>query len=71
MSVSDTKESQTAGATTKPSVFVDGASGTTGLGINERLRLQNDVVLKAIADDKRKDASAKRALMASISARAR
>src|ERR1700730_8700173 len=66
MSLSDTKESQTAGAATKPAVFVDGASGTTGLGINERLRLQNDVVVKAIAEDKRKDASAKRALMGEV-----
>ena len=47
MSLSDTKESRSAGAATKPAVFVDGASGTTGLGINERLRSQNDVVVKA------------------------
>jgi N-acetyl-gamma-glutamyl-phosphate reductase len=47
-------------------VFVDGASGTTGLGINERLRLQNDVVVKSIAEDKRKDAAAKRALMEEV-----
>src|SRR5579862_4975666 len=66
MSLSDTKESQTAGAATKPAVFVDGASGTTGLGINERLRLQNDVLVRSIADDKRKDASAKRALMEEV-----
>jgi N-acetyl-gamma-glutamyl-phosphate reductase len=50
----------------KPAVFVDGASGTTGLGINERLRLQNDVVVKGIAEDKRKDAGAKRALMEEV-----
>ncbi|MDE1936006.1 N-acetyl-gamma-glutamyl-phosphate reductase [Bradyrhizobium sp.] len=50
----------------KPSVFVDGASGTTGLGINERLRLQSDVVVKAIAEDKRKDPAAKRALMEEV-----
>ena len=66
MSVSDTKESQTAGAATKSAVFVDGASGTTGLGINERLRLQNDVVVKGIAEGKRKDAGAKRALMEEV-----
>src|ERR1700722_6069215 len=66
MSLSDTKESQTAGAATKTAVFVDGASGTTGLGINERLRLQTDGVVKAIAQDKRKDASAKRALMEEV-----
>ena len=66
MSLSDTKESQTAGAATKPAVFVDGASGTTGLGINERLRLQNDVVVKAIAEEQRKDVAAKRALMEEV-----
>jgi N-acetyl-gamma-glutamyl-phosphate reductase len=50
----------------KPAVFVDGASGTTGLGINERLRLQNDVIVKSIAEEKRKDAGAKRALMEEV-----
>src|ERR1700761_1691255 len=66
MSLSDTRESRTSGASTKPAVFVDGASGTTGLGINERLRLQSDVVVKAIAEDKRKDTAAKRALMEEV-----
>jgi N-acetyl-gamma-glutamyl-phosphate reductase len=50
-------------AAAKPAVFVDGASGTTGLEIRERLDRQNDVTVKAIADDRRKDARAKRALM--------
>ena len=53
-------------APTRSAVFVDGAAGTTGLGINERLRLQNDVVVKTIAEDKRKDAGAKRALMEQV-----
>jgi N-acetyl-gamma-glutamyl-phosphate reductase len=66
MSLSDTSEARTSGAPTKPAVFVDGASGTTGLGINERLRLQNDVVVKTIADDKRKDPAAKKALMEEV-----
>ena len=66
MSLSDTRENQASGASTKPAVFVDGASGTTGLGINERLRLQNDVVVKTIAEDNRKDAGAKRALMEEV-----
>ncbi|TPQ41233.1 N-acetyl-gamma-glutamyl-phosphate reductase [Bradyrhizobium guangdongense] len=66
MSLTDTKQAPTAGATTKPSVFVDGGSGTTGLGINERLRLSNDVVVKTIPDDKRKDPAAKKALMAEV-----
>src|SRR3954467_6563895 len=70
MTVSDTKrpngQSRTTGAAIKPAVFVDGASGTTGLGIRERLDLQNDVTVKGIAEDKRKDAGAKRALMEEV-----
>ena len=66
MSLSETGQPNVSQAGAKPAVFVDGASGTTGLGINERLRLQNDVVVKAIAEEKRKDASAKRALMEEV-----
>ena len=53
-------------ATTKPSVFVDGGSGTTGLGIRERLAEQSDVAVRLIDDAKRKDPAAKRALMAEV-----
>ncbi|WFU13787.1 N-acetyl-gamma-glutamyl-phosphate reductase [Bradyrhizobium sp. CB3481] len=66
MTITDSHEPKTVDAAAKPAVFVDGASGTTGLGIAERLRQQNDVVVKSIAEDKRKDAGAKRALMEEV-----
>jgi N-acetyl-gamma-glutamyl-phosphate reductase len=66
MTLTDSHQPKTVGGPTKPAVFVDGASGTTGLGIQERLRLQNDVVVKSIAEEKRKDAGAKRALMEEV-----
>src|ERR1700722_5497205 len=70
MSLADTKqpkgETLTTGISARPTVFVDGAAGTTGLGIRERLGQQNDVALKGIADADRKDAGAKRALMQEV-----
>jgi N-acetyl-gamma-glutamyl-phosphate reductase len=66
MTLTDIHQPRPIGDTTKPSVFVDGAAGTTGLGIQERLRQQSDVVVKSIAEDKRKDAGAKRALMEEV-----
>jgi N-acetyl-gamma-glutamyl-phosphate reductase len=67
MTLIETKQpkDQAADAAT-PSVFVDGGSGTTGLGIAERLSHQNDITVKQIAEDKRKDAGAKRALMEEV-----
>jgi N-acetyl-gamma-glutamyl-phosphate reductase len=66
MTVTEINPPRSIGDTAKPSVFVDGASGTTGLGIAERLHRQNDVAVKSIAEEKRKDAGAKRALMEQV-----
>ena len=66
MTLTDTDKKLASGVAAKPAVFVDGASGTTGLEIGERLSRQGDVIVKNIAEDKRKDAAAKRALMEEV-----
>jgi N-acetyl-gamma-glutamyl-phosphate reductase len=52
--------------TNKPSVFIDGEAGTTGLGIRARLEALDAVALKSLPSARRKDPAARRDIMGEV-----
>ena len=52
--------------TNKPSVFIDGEAGTTGLGIRARLDALETVAVKSLPSAQRKDPAARRDMMAEV-----
>lgn len=53
-------------ASDRPSVFIDGEAGTTGLGIRARLEVLPSVALKSLPEQHRKDPTARRDIMSEV-----
>src|SRR5438094_2218769 len=53
-------------ASNKPSVFIDGEAGTTGLGIRARLDALPEITVRSLPSALRKDTSARRGIMAEV-----
>ncbi len=53
-------------AANRPSVFIDGEAGTTGLGIRTRLERLPEVTVKSLSSAQRKDPAARRDMMAAV-----
>jgi N-acetyl-gamma-glutamyl-phosphate reductase len=51
---------------TQASIFIDGESGTTGLGIRERLAALRSVTLKSLPAERRRDPAARRDIMSEV-----
>ncbi|HET9025814.1 MAG TPA: N-acetyl-gamma-glutamyl-phosphate reductase [Burkholderiaceae bacterium] len=52
----------------KPTIFIDGEHGTTGLEIRERLATRTDIEVVSLPAEQRKDAAAKRAVINQVDA---
>jgi N-acetyl-gamma-glutamyl-phosphate reductase len=50
----------------KASVFIDGESGTTGLGIRERLAARGDIEVRSLPAERRRDPASRRDMMAQV-----